>query len=133
MSTRGWRLLFVVIFSKPFSNPFLAWRMKNFPQALSPIHPLLFLQVMLVPLVALGIATQIVWLLARTALLGIADLSFVLRVTAAGYILTTVLSRIFLHEDVSPARWIAVGLIFIGTALVTSTSRTAAKTAGSPE
>jgi drug/metabolite transporter (DMT)-like permease len=133
MSTRGWRLLFLVILSKPFSNLFLAWGMKNFPQALSPGHPLLFLRAMLEPLVSLGIATQIVWLLSRMALLGIADLSFVLPVTAVGYVLTTFLSRIFLHEDVPPARWVAVGLIFLGTALVTSTSRTEAKTAGFPE
>jgi uncharacterized membrane protein len=66
---------------------------------------------------------QILWLLFRMKLLSLADLSFVLPVTAVGYVLTTVLGRIFLHEEVSTERWIAVALIFLGTALVGSERR----------
>ena len=73
------------------------------------------------PLVVLGIVTQIVWLLARMSLLGVADLSFVLPVTATGYILTTVLGKVFLGEQVSVQRWIGASLIFLGTAFVGAT------------
>jgi len=115
-------LLLLVIFQKPFSNLFLAWGMKQGPQALS-LNPLFYVKAMFEPLVALGIAMQILWLLFRMKLLSLADLSFVLPVTAVGYVLTTVLGRIFLHEQVSTERWIAVLLIFLGTALVGSTQR----------
>lgn len=113
-------LLLLVIFLKPFSNLFLAWGMKQMPQALS-LNPLFYLKAIFEPLVALGIAMQVLWLLFRMKLLSLADLSFVLPVTAVGYVLTTVLGRVFLHEEVSTERWIAVLLIFLGTALVGST------------
>lgn len=73
---------------------------------------------------------QIVWLLSRMALLGIADLSFVLPVTAVGYVLTTALGRFVLHESVSPRQWFAVALIFIGTGLVTSAPEISTSTSG---
>ncbi len=113
-------LLVLVILLKPFSNLFLAWGVRHFPQALSS-NPLLFLRAMVDPLVVLGIVMQIVWLLARMSLLGVADLSFVLPVTASGYILTTVLGKVFLGEQVSLQRWIGAALIFIGTAFVGAT------------
>ncbi len=64
---------------------------------------------------------QIVWLLMRMALLSVADLSYVLPVTAVGYVLSTVLARVFLHETVSTERWLGTLLIFAGTALVSFT------------
>lgn len=112
-------LLLLVILLKPFSNLFLAWGMKTVPAQLS-INPLFYIKAMFEPLVALGIAMQAFWLLFRMKLLSVADLSFVLPVTAVGYVLTTLLGRIFLHEQVSTERWFAVFLIFLGTALVGS-------------
>jgi drug/metabolite transporter (DMT)-like permease len=116
-------LLVLVILLKPFSNLFLAWGVRHFPQALSS-DPILFLRAMVDPLVVLGIVMQIVWLLARMSLLGVADLSFVLPVTATGYILTTVLGKIFLGEQVSAQRWAGAILIFLGTAFVGATLKT---------
>src|SRR5271167_3881805 len=113
-------LLVLVILLKPFSNLFLAWGVRHFPQALSS-DPLLFLRAMVDPLVLLGIVMQVIWLLARMSLLGVVDLSFVLPVTATGYILTTVLGKVFLGEQVSGQRWIGASLIFLGTAFVGAT------------
>ena len=115
-------LLLLVIFLKPFSNLFLAWGMKAMPAGVS-INPLFYIKAVFEPLVALGILMQGCWLLFRMKLLSLADLSFVLPVTAVGYVLTTLLGRIFLHEQVSIERWIAVLLIFLGTVLVGSTRR----------
>jgi len=70
----------------------------------------------------------IVAMLARKALLSLADLSFVLPVTEIGYIVAAALGKLFLHEDVTPARWIGTALIFLGIALVGSTpAKTVAK------
>lgn len=113
-------LLLLVILLKPFSNLFLAWGMKNMAAGVS-MNPLFYVRAMFEPLVALGIVMQVFWLLFRMKLLSLADLSFVLPVTAIGYVLTTVLGRVFLHEQVSTAGWIAVLMIFLGTALVGST------------
>jgi uncharacterized membrane protein len=119
-------LLVLVILLKPFSNLFLTWGVRHFPQALSA-NPILFLRAMADPLVVAGIAMQIIWLLARMSLLGVADLSFVLPVTATGYILSTVLGKVFLGEQVSVERWIGASLIFLGTAFVGATLKTPRK------
>ena len=113
-------LVVVVTLLKPFSNLFLGWGMRQFPEALA-LNPAAYLRAMLDPLVALGIVMQILWLLMRMSLLSVADLSFVLPVTSAGYVLTTLLGRIFLHEQVSASRWAGAVLISLGAALVAST------------
>ncbi len=119
-------LLVLVILLKPFSNLFLTWGVRHFPQALSA-NPILLLRAMADPLVVAGIAMQIIWLLARMSLLGVADLSFVLPVTATGYIFSTVLGKVFLGEQVSTQRWIGASLIFLGTAFVGATLKSTKK------
>ena len=122
-----WLVVFVTLL-KPVSNLFLAWGMKHFPSAVS-FEPLFYLNAVLDPLVIGGIVMQILWLLARMSLLSVADLSYVLPVTAAGYGITTLLGRVVLHEQVSVARWAGAILISLGTWFATSTSQktTAAK------
>jgi uncharacterized membrane protein len=112
-------LLFVTLI-KPFSNVFLAWGMRRFPEAMVA-NPGLFFNAMLEPFVAIGIVMQVLWLLTRMSLLSIADLSFVLPVTSAGYVISTLLGALVLHEPVSAARWAGAVLISLGAALVVST------------
>jgi uncharacterized membrane protein len=57
------------------------------------------------------------------ALFSLADLSFVLPVTAIGYVIAVLIGRVFLHEAVTSQRWLGTLLIFLGAALVGSTSR----------
>jgi uncharacterized membrane protein len=52
------------------------------------------------------------------ALLSWADLSYVMPVTAIGYVVTAFAARIFLGENVSLARWIGIVLITAGVTLV---------------
>ena len=93
---------------------------KRFPETLAA-DPMVYLRAMLDPFVAGGIVMLIVALLARLALLSVADLSFILPMTADWIRVAAVLGRFFLHEAVSPQRWLAVTLIFGGAALVSST------------
>jgi drug/metabolite transporter (DMT)-like permease len=116
-----WLVVFVTLL-KPVSNLFLAWGMKHFPSAVS-FEPLFYLNAVLDPLVIGGIVMQILWLLARMSLLSVADLSYVLPVTAAGYGITTLLGRVVLHEQVSAARWAGAILISLGTWFAASTSQ----------
>jgi len=120
----AWRLIVLVTLLKPLSNLFLAWGMKTLPQSLA-MNPLLFVRAMVEPLVVIGIVMQIVWLLTRMSLLSVADLSFVLPVTASGYVLSTLLGKVVLHEQVSMWRWIGVVMITLGTAFVASSPRIA--------
>ena len=115
-------LLLLVILLKPFSNLFLAGGMRHFPESLS-MDPAQYVRAVFDPLVAIGIGMQILWMLLRMALLSVADLSFVLPVTAIGYVLSTLLAHAFLGEEVSLERWLGTGVIFLGTALVSFTTR----------
>jgi len=76
---------------------------------------------MLNPFVAVGISMLILALLTRLALLSLADLSFVLPLTATGYILSALLGKMFLNEQVSLNQWLGTLLIFLGVVLVGTT------------
>lgn len=131
MVTTGqvWRLVALVTLLKPISNVFLAWGMRGLPE--SPLfEPLLYLRAMIDPLVLVGVVMQIVWMLKRMSLLSVADLSFVLPVTASGYVISTLLGRVVLHEEVSVSRWLGAVLISIGSGLVASSPRVSTNAEG---
>lgn len=122
-SLRVYSILLLFIGLKAAGNLSLAWGMKHFPQTMSA-NPLPYLQAMLDPYVALGVIALILALLTRMALLSLADLSFVLPVTAVGYVLAAFLGKTFLHEMVTPQRWMGTVLIFAGALVVGSTPKT---------
>ncbi len=121
-AVRTYSLLLLFLFLRAFGNLSLAWGTKHLSQALT-IDPSAYVRAMLEPFVALGIAMLILALLTRMALLSLADLSFVLPVTAIGYVFAALLGRFFLHEEVSLERWLGTLLIFAGAAVVGSTSQ----------
>jgi drug/metabolite transporter (DMT)-like permease len=47
-----------------------------------------------------------------------ADLSFVLPLTALSYLLGALLARFYLHETVTPTRWLGAVVIVIGVVIV---------------
>jgi uncharacterized membrane protein len=69
----------------------------------------------------LGVLLLLVFLAAYLTALSWADLSFVLPATAPAYLLTSAMSKFFLHETVSPVRWVGTLLIVTGTSLVART------------
>ncbi len=71
--------------------------------------------------VIVGTALLIVWMIAQLSMFTWADLTYVLPVTASAYILTAVLSKFFLGERISIARWIGVLIISFGVLLVSET------------
>jgi drug/metabolite transporter (DMT)-like permease len=74
------------------------------------------------PWVAIGVVLLIIWTLTHMALLSWADLSYVMPVTAIGYVVTAFAARFILHEAISVNRWIGIVLITAGVTLVGSTS-----------
>jgi uncharacterized membrane protein len=107
----------IVILSNAFGNFFLTWGMRhrNAPLTLSPLS---YIQAIFNPWVALGISLLILWLLSRMALLSWADLSYVLPVTAFGYVASALMGHFFLAEQISPYRWLGTLLIVGGISLV---------------
>ncbi len=113
--------MFLVLLLRPFGNLSLAYGMHHIATVLS-ISPIPYLWAMLNPFVALGILLLIASLLVRMALLSVADLSYVLPLTASGYVISSVLGWLFLKEDVSPAHWLGTLLVFAGAGFVGSTN-----------
>jgi drug/metabolite transporter (DMT)-like permease len=70
------------------------------------------------PWVALGVALLILWTLTMMALLSWADLTYVLPVTAIGYVLTALSGKYLLGETVSLEHWAGIFLITSGVILV---------------
>lgn len=132
MIYRTYSLLGIFVLLRAFGNLSLAWGTKHFPETLAA-NPLSYLRAMLSPLVAAGVALLILAMLLRMAILGVADLSFVLPLTAVGYVFATLLGRFILHEDVTPERWAGTALIFLGVALVGSTPQNTTHKIGKAE
>ena len=69
----------------------------------------------------IGIAFLLGFMISYMTVLSWADYSYVMPAGAFGYALLTLLAVIFLHENVSPRRWIGVILICVGVLLVGQT------------
>jgi uncharacterized membrane protein len=108
--------VFVVV-TNVLGNFFLSWGMKHQPAGLG-LSPLAYIRLIFSPWALLGTTLLILWLLSRMALLGWADLSYVLPVTSIGYVFTAVLGRFFLGEKITPLRWLGTLLIVIGISFV---------------
>ncbi len=121
-------LLLLFLALKALGNSSMAWGMKQVPETMS-INPALYLRAMLNPFVSVGVAALILALLTRMALLSLADLSYVLPVTAIGYVVAVFLGQALLHETVTHQRWLGTLLIVAGASLVGSTSRNTVQSA----
>lgn len=111
----------IVILSNALGDLFLTLGLKQQTTELS-LSPVAYVAAMFTPLVSLGIVLLTLWLLTRMALFGWADLSFVLPLTSVGYVLTAVMGKLVLNEDISAKRWLGTVLIVAGTAVVGRTS-----------
>ncbi len=106
----------VVILTNVLGNFFLSLGLRG--GTLASESPLAYIKVMFSPWVAAGIILLSVWMLSRMTLLSWADLSFVLPVTSLGYVVSALMARIFLKEQITGQRWFGTLLIVAGTALV---------------
>jgi drug/metabolite transporter (DMT)-like permease len=69
----------------------------------------------------LGIALMLLFMICHMLVLSWADYSFVMPFSAVSYALVPLLAYLFLHEQVSAARWIGIVLIFLGVLLINRT------------
>ena len=120
-------LALFVVATNVLGNVSLSWGMKHQNAALG-LSPWTYIRLIFSPWVLVGTMLLILWLLSRMTLLGWADLSYVLPVTAMGYVLTALVGRYFLGEAISYQGWAGTVLIVAGIILV---GMTQANTTGS--
>jgi drug/metabolite transporter (DMT)-like permease len=97
----------------------LGMRAIDFKLSASPFD---YIRIFANPWIDVGVMLLIVWLVAQLSLLSWADLTYVLPVTAASYVLTAVLGTLFLAESISILRWSGILLISVGVTTVIGTT-----------
>jgi drug/metabolite transporter (DMT)-like permease len=110
---KTWICVPVVVLANAFGDFFMK---RGMPRSLHT--PFEYIGALFQPWVALGVVLLIVWQLSRMALLSWADLSYVVPVTAVGYVVVALLGRVFLDERITMARWVGIVLIVAGVMLV---------------
>lgn len=117
MTTRRYLVLLAIVFSAAIGDVLLSVGMKQIG-AISPRRWLDLLFAIRNPFVALGILCLLIFFGSYLTALSWADLTFVLPATALGYVVVALLSKFFLHENVSSSRWLGIGLISAGVGIV---------------
>jgi drug/metabolite transporter (DMT)-like permease len=118
MTFRRYIVLLIVTLTAAFGDTFLSRGMKALPPV-SLAHPAEFVHAILSPWVAAGIVLLIGFFASYLTALSFADLTYVLPATSMGYVIMTILAHFWLHEHVSPGRWLGVISITMGVGFVT--------------
>jgi drug/metabolite transporter (DMT)-like permease len=111
----------LVILSNTFGNCLLAIGMQHMPDFLGTSLLPYVLGLISSPWILSGTALLALWMVAQLSMFTWADLSYVLPVTASGYIVTAILGKWILGEQVSNIRWAGTLLITFGSMLVSRT------------
>jgi drug/metabolite transporter (DMT)-like permease len=118
MTFRRYMVLVAVMVSASFGDTFLSLGMKQVgPVSLDHLSTLL--AALRVPWVLAGIVLLTAFFASYLTALSWADLTFVLPATSFGYVIIALLSRFWLHEIITPARWAGILLITLGVGFVT--------------
>jgi drug/metabolite transporter (DMT)-like permease len=118
MTFRRYLVLAVVTLTSAFGDTLLSRGMKE----LGPVslhHPAELIHAVLTPWVGSGIVLLIGFFASYLTALSWADLTYVLPASSLGYVIMTLLARFWLHEHVSPLRWLGVVFITAGVGFVT--------------
>lgn len=111
----------LVILSNTFGNCLLAIGMRHMPDFMgTPFLP--YLAALLSnPWILSGTALLTLWMISQLSMFTWADLSYVLPVTASGYIVTAILGKWLLGEQITAMRWGGTVLITFGSMIVSRT------------
>ena len=118
MTFRRYLVLSVVAVTAPLGDTLLSVGMKRVgPVSLDHLSTLIY--AVSTPQILLGIALLICFFASYLASLSWADLTFVLPATSIGNVFVALLARFWLHEQISPGRWLGILLITAGVGFVT--------------
>lgn len=111
----------LIVLSNVLGNSLLSLGMQDFGR-LTSFSPVQYLAAFAHPVVMVGVCSLALSLASQAALLSWADLSYVMPVTASGYVLTALVGKLFLGDVIPLLHWLGIFLIAGGVALVTQTS-----------
>lgn len=117
MTLRRYAILGVVTVTAPLGDTLLAVGMRRVGPV-SFAHLGTLLHAVATPWVAGGIVLLIGFFASYLTALSWADLTYVLPATSLGNVVVAMLSRFWLHEQISPARWLGIVLITAGVGFV---------------
>jgi drug/metabolite transporter (DMT)-like permease len=118
LTLRRYLVLAVVTLTSAFGDTSLAVGMKRLgPVSLS--HPAALVAALQTPWVFGGVLLLLVFFASYLTALSWADLTFVLPATSLAYVAVALLSRFWLHEQISTERWLGIALITAGVGFVT--------------
>lgn len=117
MTFRKYLVLLAVVFFGSIGDTLLSRGMKE----IGRIHLAQLAEVITAianPWVIAGTICLVLFFASYLASLSWADLTYVLPATAIGYVALALLSKFFLHEQISLARWAGIALITAGVGFV---------------
>jgi drug/metabolite transporter (DMT)-like permease len=118
MTLRRYIILAIVTLTSALGDTFLAQGMKHLgPVSLHHLGTLIL--ALKVPWVLAGVVLLIGFFASYLTALSWADVTFVLPATSFAYVVVALLSRFWLHEQITPARWLGIFCIVAGVGFVT--------------
>lgn len=121
MTLPRYLVLLVIAVSAALGDTMLSVGMKKLgPVSLS--DPVVLFHAILTPYISCGIALLICFFASYTSALSWADLTYVLPTTSIGNVIIAFLAKFWLHEPITPARWLGIVLITMGVGFVANGS-----------
>lgn len=117
LTLQQYLILAFVSVSVPLGDASLSRGMRSLP-SISVTHPLLLIEAVFTPWIALGIVLLIGYFASYLTALSWADLTYVMPATALGNVFVALLAHFWLHESISWLRWAGVVLITVGVSFV---------------
>ena len=118
MTFRRYLVLVAIMVTASLGDTFLSVGMREVGPV-SAHHLSALFAAFRVPWVLAGIVLLTLFFASYLTALSWADLTFVLPATSFGYVIIALLSRFWLHETITPARWAGILLITLGVGFVT--------------
>jgi drug/metabolite transporter (DMT)-like permease len=117
LTPRRWLVLISVMLTASVGDTLLGIGMKS-AGPISVHHLGDLIRALANPTVICGIILLLGFMAGNLTALSWADLTFVLPATSFGYVVTAVLAHFWLHEYISPQRWLGIGCIIAGVGFV---------------
>lgn len=111
----------LIVLTNTFGNLCLALAMRHMPDFTSVAFFSYIVSLLTNPWLLGGTALLTAWMISQLSMYTWADLTYILPVTASGYIVTALLSKFILNEHESLFRWAGVVVIAFGVVLVSET------------
>lgn len=117
LTPRQYLILGLVSLCAPLGDTCLSRGMTSLPP-ITLSHPMSLISAVFTPWIGAGIALLIGFFASYLTALSWADLTYVLPATALGNVIVALLSKFWLHENITVARWAGIVLITVGVGFV---------------